>query len=106
MMRLEEVLNFNFAEDIREEWDSYMEDGYTIEDATTQLVDQYDEVLEADEKVLFYMTMVLIQVELEWIDSRIKEEVNEILKTKEMDGLLEDTKECKRMLQLLKKRCR
>lgn len=106
MLNIGDILDFNFAEEIQEEWDGYMEEGYTIPDATTQIMEQYADVLEEKEEILLYATLGFIQAELEQIDPRVKEEVGEILGTKHLEECLADTKECKRMLQLLKKRCR
>ena len=45
MSDLGEMLNFGFAEHIEAEWDVYMEEGYTIQEATTQIIDQYEDML-------------------------------------------------------------
>lgn len=106
MFNIGDILEFSFAEDIQEEWDGYMEEGCTIPEATTQILDQYKEMLDDEEEILLYATLGMLQVELEQIDKRVKEEVGEILGTKYLESYLADTKECKKMLQMLKKRCR
>lgn len=106
MFQINDILAFDFAEDIKEEWDSYMEDGCTISEATTQLIEQYEEMLEDEEKMMLYITLGLLQIDLEGMDARVKEEVHEILGTKCLEEYFEDSKECKRTLQVLKKRCR
>ena len=107
MIIVGEVIEFSLAEEVQEEWDNYMEDGDTIPDATTQILEQYSDSLEEKEKMLLYVALGIIQVELEQIDERIKEVVSEVIGTKDLEEcLLDDSKETRKLLQLLKKRCR
>lgn len=97
-------LDFLFAEDIENQWDSYMEKGYSIDEATTQLLDQYDEVFNKKEKVLFFITLALLQVNLECVDKRIKAEIKKLIVAKEMEQYLKGISGSKEVLMALKKR--
>lgn len=106
MRQITEIIDFNFAEDIESEWDTYMEDGFSIEDATTQLLEQYSDMLDDDENVLLYITLAIIQVELEQIDNRIKEEVSDMIGTRTLENLLIKHQDNKQLIQKLKRKCR
>lgn len=101
-----EILNFSFAEDIESEWDMYMEDGYTIQEATTQIIDQYVGMLDEEENIALYVTLGIIQMTLEEMDSRVKKEVSEIIGTKTLEKCFKNDISVKSFLQLLKKQCR
>lgn len=106
MKDIGEILKFSFAEDIQSEWDMYMEDGYTIQEATTQILDQYVGMLDDEENIALYVTLGLIQMTLEEMDSRVKKEVSEIIGTKTLDRCFKNDISVKSFLQLLKKQCR
>lgn len=106
MRELGEVLNFNFADDIQMEWDAYMEDGLTIEEATTQILDQYTDMLDGEECMLMYIALALLQEQLEYIDGRIKEEVSDILCTNNVESCFAEDNSIKKIIQKLKQKCR
>ena len=89
MSDLGEMLNFSFAEDIESEWDVYMEEGYTIQEATTQIIDQYEDMLDEEESIALYVTLGVIQMALEEMDPRVKREINEIIGTKTLEMKLD-----------------
>ncbi|MHC1750313.1 MAG: hypothetical protein AB9856_18750 [Cellulosilyticaceae bacterium] len=105
-MGLEELLDFEVAADVQNDWDAYAEEGYSIEDATTQLLQQYEEVLEDDEIPLLYVTLAMIQADLESIDERVKDEILEIIESKTSDEYIAKNKSLKKVFQTLKKKCR
>lgn len=101
-----EILNFSFAEDIESEWDVYMEEGYTISEATTQIIDQYEDMLDEEEITALYVTLGVIQMTLEEMDSRVKKELSEIIGTKALEKCFNKEMTLKPILQLLKRQCR
>lgn len=101
-----EILNFSFAEDVESEWTSYMEEGYTIQEATTQIIDQYMGMLDEEENTALYVTLGIIQMTLEEMDERVKKEINEIIGTKALEKCFNEDIAIKPFLQLLKKQCR
>lgn len=101
-----EILNFSFAEDIESEWDMYMEDGYTIQEATTQIIDQYVGMLDDEENIALYVTLGIIQMTLEEMDTRVKKEVSEIIGTKTLEKCFKNDISVKSFLQRLKRQCR
>lgn len=105
-MGLEELLDFEVVADLQNDWDTYMEEGYSIEDATTQLIQQYEEVLEEEDIPLLYITLGIIQLDLEVIDKRVREEVLEMIEDRTADRYIEQNKSLKKVFQMFKKRCR
>jgi len=97
-------IEFEFLEYIQEEWDSYMEEGCDIEDATSQILTQYEDMLDEREKVVLYIVLANIQVDLEVIDQRVKDEVLEIISSKAIDTYFEGNKQIKKVLNYVKKR--
>ena len=106
MAEISEFLNFSFAEDVESEWDMYMEESYSIGDATTQILDQYIGMLDEKETVGLYVALALIQIPLEEIDTRVKKEINEMLGTKSLETCFNKEINIKPYLQQLKKQCR
>ena len=106
MSDLGEMLNFGFAEDIEAEWDVYMEEGYTIQEATTQIIDQYEDMLDQEESIALYVTLGIIQMALEDMDPRVKREINKIIGTKTLEKCFNKGVTIKPILQMLKRQCR
>ncbi|MDA3733833.1 hypothetical protein PBV87_20375 [Niameybacter massiliensis] len=106
MPDISELMNFSFAEDVEAEWDMYMEEGDSIEDATTQILDQYMGMLDEKESVELYVALALIQMSLEEMDDRVKKEVSEMIGTKTLEGCFDKDVNIRPYLQKLKKACR
>ena len=106
MPEIGEILNFSFAEDIESEWDVYMEEGYTIQEATTQIIDQYVGMLDEEENTALYVTLGVIQMTLEEMDARVKKEISEMIGTKTLEKCFNKDVTIKPILQLLKRQCR
>lgn len=106
MAEISELLEFSFAEDVMSEWDMYMEEGYTIGEATTQLLDQYLGMLDEEETEALYVALALIQIPLEEVDTRIKKEISDMLGTKSLEKCFKEEQNIKPYLQQLKKHCR
>jgi hypothetical protein len=97
-------IEFEFLEYIQEEWDSYMEEGCDVEDATSQILAQYEDMLDEPEKVILYIVLANIQVDLEVIDQRVKDEMQEIIASKAADEHFGGNKQIKKVLNYIKKR--
>jgi len=97
-------IEFEFLECIQEEWDSYMEEGCDIEDATSQILAQYEDILDEQERVILYVVLANIQVDLEFVDDRVKDEILEIIASKVTDEYFEGNKQVKKVLNNIKKR--
>ncbi|PHV71660.1 hypothetical protein CS063_03610 [Sporanaerobium hydrogeniformans] len=97
-------IEFEFLEYIEEEWDSYMEAGCSIEDATTQILAQYEDMLEQDERVILYIVLGDIQVDLDYVDERVRNELMEIITSKGALDSFEGNKQLKKTLNYIKKR--
>ena len=95
---------FDFLEYIEEEWESYREAGCTIEDATTQILGQYEDMLDQDERVILYIVLGDIQADLDYIDERVRLELGEILTSKDALESFSDNKALKKTLSYIKKR--
>lgn len=106
MPDISELLSFSFAADVAAEWDMYMEEGYSISDATTQILDQYMGMLDERESIELYVALGLIQVALEEVDVRVKKEINEMIGTKSLETCFNKEINIKPYLQQLKKQCR
>lgn len=106
MAEISELLDFSFAEDVVSEWDMYMEESYSIAEATTQILDQYLGMLDENETEALYVALALIQIPLEEVDGRIKREINEMLGTKSLETCFNKEMNIKPYLQQLKKHCR
>lgn len=96
-------IEFDFLEYIQEEWDTYMEEGCDIEDATSQILMQYEDMLDEKERVVLYIMLAGIQVDLAFIDQRIREEITEIISSKITEVYFEGNKEIKKVLHDIKK---
>lgn len=101
-----EVLESEFTEDIIVEWDSYIEDGCEVSEVTAQILDQYGDMLEEEENVVLYITLAVLQAEQDEIETRIKEEVLEIIGTKKLEQFAKEGRDTKKIVQFLKKKCR
>ncbi|MEF9958899.1 MAG: hypothetical protein RR448_00935 [Niameybacter sp.] len=106
MPDISELLKFSFAEDIEAEWDMYMEEGDTIQEATTQILDQYTGMLDEQESLEIYVALALLQLPLEEIDSRVKREINDMIGTKSLEGCFNKEVNLRPYMQQLKKYCR
>lgn len=106
MRELLEVLEYDFTEDIIVEWDAYIEDGCEVEEVTTQILEQYGGMLDEVEHVILYITLALLQAEQDRVESRIQEEVLEIIETKKLEQFTKDSRGLKKLIQLLKNKCR
>lgn len=106
MREVLDALECEFTEDIIVEWDSYMEDGCDACEVTTQILEQYGDVLEEEESIVLYITLAILQAEQDEIETRIKEEVLEIIGTKKLEQLGKSGKDLKKLIQILKKKCR
>lgn len=106
MRELLEILEDDFTEDIIVEWDSYVEDGCEVGEVTSQILDQYGDMLDEAESVVLYVTLALLQAEQDRIEPRIKEEVLEIIGTKKLEQFGRENKNFKKLLQVLKNKCR
>lgn len=97
-------IEFEFLEYIQEEWDSYIEEGCDIEDATTQILAQYEDMLDQEERVILYIVLGNIQMDLDYIDERVKDEVQEIISSKIAFEYFDGNKQIKKALNAIKKR--
>ncbi|WP_069997379.1 hypothetical protein [Cellulosilyticum sp. I15G10I2] len=96
-------IEFDFLEYIQEEWDSYMEEGCDIEDATSQILMQYEDMLDEKERIALYIVLGNIQMDLAFIDQRVKAEISEIIASKIADEMFEGNKQIKKVLSQVKK---
>ncbi len=97
-------IEFEFLEYIEEEWDSYMEAGCTIEDATTQILAQYEDMLDQEERMILYIVLGDIQADLDYIDERVRNELLEIVSVKGALDCFEGNKQLKKTVNYIKKR--
>lgn len=106
MREVLDALGCEFTEDIIVEWDSYIEDGCEVGEVTTQILEQYGDVLEEEESTILYITLAVLQAEQDEIEARIKDEVLEIIGTKKLEQFGKGGKDLKKLVQLLKRKCR
>ncbi len=97
-------IEFEFLEYIQEEWDSYMEEGCSIKDATSQILIQYEDMLDETEKMVLYIVLANIQIDLACIDQRVKDEMAEIIASGAADEVFSGNKQIKKFLNHVKKR--
>ncbi len=105
-MSVGDIFIGELVDTIADEWDSYQEEGCTVTQATTLILEQYEDMLEQDERDVLYLVLGVLQLECDTMDQRVREEVDEMMKTKEVEDYLQDPRASKRLMNQLKKRCR
>lgn len=102
MMDLSSIA-FEFLEYITQQWESYMEEGYNIGEATSQILIQYEDMLDEKERVALYIVLANLQVDLAFIDQRVKDEISKIIAARTADRFFKENKQIKSVLSQVKK---
>lgn len=75
-----DILDDDIAMDVQSEFSDLIDEGYSVKEATKQILQSYEEELEdEDDGSIIYLTLALLQLEQDEVEAKIKKKALDII---------------------------